>query len=78
MTPIYNGIPAGELGTEGWDKPWSAGNGGSCVEAKKLPDGSVAVRQSTDPCGPALVYTQHEIATFLRGVKAGQADYLLA
>jgi len=75
---IYNGMPAGDLGTEGWHKPWSGGNGGSCVEAMKLHDGRVAIRQSTDPDGPALIYTLHEIRTFIQGAKAGDADFLLA
>lgn len=74
---IYNGMPAAELGHDGWRKPWSGGNGGSCVEAKKLNDGRVALRQSTDPDGPALIYTNHEITTFIQGAKAGEADFLL-
>jgi hypothetical protein len=44
---IRNGIPARSLGTEGWHKPWSGTNGGACVEAKKLNDGRVALRQSS-------------------------------
>jgi hypothetical protein len=47
------------------------------VEVKKLADGRVAVRQSTDPDGPALVFTPREMTTFLAGVKAGEADFLL-
>jgi hypothetical protein len=78
MGRIYNGMPAKHLGTEGWHKPWSGGNGGSCVEALKLADGRVALRQSADPDGPALIYTPHEIATFIKGAKAGAADFLLA
>jgi uncharacterized protein DUF397 len=74
---IYNGMPANQLGADGWRKPWSGGNGGSCVEAKKLNDGRVALRQSTDPDGPALIYTNHEISTFIEGAKSGQADFLL-
>lgn len=74
---IFNGMPAARLGPEGWRKPWSGGNGGSCVEAKKLGDGRVALRQSADPTGPALIYTCHEISTFIRGAKAGDADFLL-
>ncbi|MFF2655138.1 DUF397 domain-containing protein [Streptomyces sp. NPDC058045] len=77
MRPVHTGMPASELGREGWHKPWSGTNGGSCVEAKRLEDGSVAFRQSTDPEGPALVYTRHEVLTFLEGVKQGQADFLL-
>ncbi|MYR89467.1 DUF397 domain-containing protein, partial [Streptomyces sp. SID685] len=44
---VYNGMPARELGSEGWHKPWSGGNGGNCLEAMKLADGRTAVRQST-------------------------------
>jgi len=53
MQHIRNGMPAADLG-EGWSKPWSSPNGGSCLEAKKLPGGTVALRQSADPAGPAL------------------------
>jgi hypothetical protein len=71
-------MPATDLGIEGWRKPWSGGNGGSCVEAKKLNDGRVALRQSTDPEGPALIYTHHEITSFIQGAKNGDADFLLS
>jgi hypothetical protein len=75
---LRNGMPARELGTEGWHKPWSGQNGGACVEAKKLPDGRVALRQSTDPDGPVLLYTPEEITAFIEGAKAGDADFLTA
>lgn len=75
---IYNGMPARDLGTEGWLKPWSGGNGGNCLEAMKLSDGRVAVRQSADPDGPALIYTHGEIRAFIQGAKAGEADFLLS
>ena len=74
---VHNGRSATDLGTEGWHKPWSGTNGGSCVEVKRLPDGRVAFRQSADPEGPALVYSQDEVATFLEGVKSGKADFLI-
>jgi len=77
MDPIYNGMPATDLGVEGWRRPWSGGNGGNCVEAMKLADGRVAVRQSNDPNGPALIYTNGEIEAFIQGAKSGQADFLL-
>ncbi|MEU8697753.1 DUF397 domain-containing protein [Streptomyces sp. NPDC091387] len=75
---VYNGMPACNLGEQGWERPWSGPNGGQCVEAKQLADGRVAVRQSTDPAGPALIYTPEEIAAFVRGVKEGLADHLAA
>ena len=74
---VRNGMPAVTLGEDGWIKPWSD-NGGSCLEAKKLPDGRVALRQSTDPASPALILEPHEIRAFVEGAKAGLADDLLA
>ncbi|MBA0052432.1 DUF397 domain-containing protein [Streptomyces sp. AJS327] len=78
MDPVYNGMPAAQLGVEGWHKPWSGGNGGSCVEVLKLADGRVALRQSTDPDGPALICTHHEIESLIQSAKAGEADFLFA
>ena len=75
---IYNGMPARDLGSEGWHKPWSGTNGGNCIEAMKLADGRVALRQSADPDGPALIYTHREMETFIRGAKRGDADFLLS
>ncbi|RZB20921.1 DUF397 domain-containing protein [Streptomyces sp. F001] len=70
-------MPSRELGARGWSKPWSDDAGGACVEVMKLADGRVAVRQSTDPDGPALVFTPLEMSNFLTAVKAGDADFLL-
>ncbi|MFG3205089.1 DUF397 domain-containing protein [Streptomyces sp. NPDC048192] len=75
---VYNGMPASDLGEHGWECPWSGPNGGQCVETKQLADGRVALRQSTDPSGPALIYTTAEISAFLDGVKKGLADHLVA
>lgn len=77
MHQIHNGMPAASVGTDGWSKPWSSPNGGSCLEAKKLPTGQIALRQSTDPGGPALILEPSEIRAFIEGAKTGLADYLL-
>lgn len=74
---IHNGMPAADLGAGGWRKPWSGSNGGACLQAKKLPGGRVALRQSTDPAGPALILEPAEIRAFIQGAKAGLADELL-
>jgi Domain of unknown function (DUF397) len=74
---IRNGMPAADLGTQGWAKPWSGPNGGDCLEARKLPGGRVALRQSADPQGPALILEPNEIRAFVDGAKAGLADDLL-
>ena len=75
---IRNGMPASDLGPDGWRKPWSGSNGGDCLEAKKLPGGKVALRQSTDPATPALILEPNEIRAFIHGAKAGLADELLS
>ena len=77
MQRVGNGMLAADLGADGWTKPWSSPNGGSCLEAKKLPGGQVALRQSTDPASPALILQAHEIRAFVDGAKAGLADDLL-
>jgi hypothetical protein len=74
---VYNGMPAEAIKGATWHKPWSGSNGGACVEAAKLPGGRVAVRQSTDPNGPALIFEPAEIQAFLAGAKEGLADFLL-
>ena len=73
---VRNGMSAAELGAGGWRKPWSD-NGGSCLEARKLPGGRVALRQSADPDGPALIFEPAEIRAFIDGAKAGLTDDLL-
>ena len=45
-----------------------------CVEAAFLADGRVAVRDSKNREGPALVYTSHEWDAFLEGAKDGEFD----
>ena len=56
-----------------WRKSsYSSGNGGACVEvARNLPD-LVAVRDSKNPEGPALVFTPQEWRAFLNGVRADE------
>ncbi|MEX3104936.1 DUF397 domain-containing protein [Streptomyces sp. V2] len=66
-----------ELGTQGWHKPWSGSNNGNCLEVKRLGGGNVALRQSTDPRGPALICTPTEISQFIEAAKSGLADFLV-
>jgi hypothetical protein len=75
ITPA-NGIAATELVGASWRKSTYSNSQGNCVEFAPLPDGSVAVRNSRDPQGPALVYTRAEIAALLAGAKDGEFDDL--
>lgn len=52
----------------------SGGNGGQCVEVARNLPGAVAVRDSKNPQGPALVFTPDEWRTFIEGVKAREFD----
>ena len=76
MHPIYNGVPADRLQVAWTKSSWSNPDG-NCVEVATLPDGDIAVRNSRDPQGPALVYTPAEITAFVRGAKTGDVDALL-
>ncbi|OZM81021.1 DUF397 domain-containing protein [Pseudonocardia sp. MH-G8] len=71
-----NGIAADELGAVTWRKSRASNPSGDCIEVAALASGAVAVRNSRDPHGPALVYTRAEIAAFLRGAKDGEFDDL--
>jgi hypothetical protein len=73
---IANGIKASELGPVEWRKSSASNPSGNCVEAAALPDGSVALRNSRQPAGAALIYTRAEIAAFLAGVRNGEFDDL--
>jgi hypothetical protein len=76
-TSAYNGIPATELVGAAWRKASASNSQGACVEFAQLGDGSVAMRNSRFPGGPALVYTPAEIAAMLEGAKNGEFDSLI-
>jgi hypothetical protein len=73
---IRNGMNAGDLGPVEWRKSTVSNPNGNCVELAAMPDGSVAVRNSRQPEGPALVYTRAEVSAFLAGVRKGEFDDL--
>jgi Domain of unknown function (DUF397) len=52
----------------------SSGNCDNCVEVAFV-DGAIAVRDSKNPTGPALLYTRDEWDAFIGGVKDGEFDH---
>ncbi|MCA2228598.1 DUF397 domain-containing protein [Nonomuraea aurantiaca] len=62
------------LGKAEWRKATASGDNGQCVEvATNLPN-VVAVRDSKNPTGPALIFTRDEWAAFLHGAAHGEFD----
>jgi hypothetical protein len=58
-----------------WRKSsFSGGSSQECVEVATLVNGGVAVRDSKDPSGPVLLFTQPEWIAFVRGVRAGEFE----
>ncbi|MER7362187.1 DUF397 domain-containing protein [Nonomuraea wenchangensis] len=68
--------PEEELASAAWRKATaSGGTGGDCVEVAPLDGGRVAVRDSKDRSGPALVFTASEWAAFKDGISKGEFDF---
>jgi len=57
-----------------WRKSRHSTEEAGCVETAFLADGRVAVRDSKDRGGPALVYTPREWRAFVAGAKDGEFD----
>ena len=73
----HNGVLAGALLGVRWRKSARSSAQGNCVELARLAGTEVAIRNSRDPEGPALVFTGAELDAFLGGVKDGEFDDLL-
>jgi Domain of unknown function (DUF397) len=76
--PVENGISAAALPGARWRKSSASNPSGCCVELAELPGHQVAVRNSRDKTGPALIYSRAAIAAFLRDVRAGALDSLVS
>jgi len=68
---------SGSTTRRGVAAPWvkssySGPTGGNCVEIAFLADGDVAMRNSRDPGGPALIFTRAEWDAFLDGARDGE------
>ncbi len=62
--------PGADLSTAVWrTSTRSGGNGGQCVQVARNLPGIVAVRDSKDPDGPALVFSRAAWAAFLAATR---------
>jgi hypothetical protein len=51
-----NCVETARLAADWFTSSYSDNQGGNCVEGARLPGGAMAVRDSKDPQGPALVF----------------------
>ncbi|MFE2295056.1 DUF397 domain-containing protein [Streptomyces sp. NPDC059452] len=59
-----------------WVKSRKSEANGMCVELAALPQGGIAIRNSTDPAGAALIFRGAEFEAFVDGAKRGEFDSL--
>jgi hypothetical protein len=52
----------------------SSSDTGNCVEVAAIPRGGVCIRDSKDPNGPTLGYTDGEWRVFIASAKRGEFD----
>ncbi|GAA2094003.1 hypothetical protein GCM10009759_21130 [Kitasatospora saccharophila] len=63
-----------ELHSATWRKSSHSANGGNCVEVSDDIPGTVPVRDSKDPHGPALLFPAAAWSTFVTAVRTGGLD----
>lgn len=60
-----------------WIKASKSGYADACIELNVDEDGLIALRDSKDPDGPVLHFTETEFDAFIDGAKRGEFDGLL-
>ncbi|HEX4398976.1 MAG TPA: DUF397 domain-containing protein [Trebonia sp.] len=77
MQDIYNGISATRLDGAVWRKSERSNSQGACVELARLDSTTVAMRNSRDPKGTALIYPADAVRAMVSALRAGDFDDLL-
>ena len=78
MQEIYNGISATRLEGAAWRKSDRSNSQGACVELARLDSTTVAMRNSRDPKGTALIYPADAVRAMVSALRAGDFDDLLS
>jgi hypothetical protein len=74
---VHDGASDRRLDGAAWRKSQHSNPSGNCVEIAGLPDGTVAIRNSRYPTGPALLCAPADFSAFLAGARDGEFDSLL-
>jgi hypothetical protein len=77
MQDIYNGISAAQLEGAAWRKSARSNSQGACVELARLDSATVAMRNSRDPEGSALIYPAAAVRAMVGALRTGDFDDLL-
>jgi hypothetical protein len=77
MQDIHNGICAADLVGASWKKSQRSNSQGACVEIARLDSATIAMRNSRDPRGMALVYPADAVRALVSAVRTGEFDYLV-
>ena len=77
MQDIHNGISAAELQGATWLKSQRSNSQGACVELARLDSATVAMRNSRDPQGTALIYPAAAVRAMVGALRSGEFDYLI-
>lgn len=60
-----------------WSKDHHSNPSGECLEVASMPDGAVAMRNSCDPSGPAVVVSRATFEEFADSARCGDLDWLV-
>ena len=77
MQDIHNGISATQLEGAVWRKSQRSNSQGACVELARLDSATVAMRNSRDPKGTALIYPATAVRAMVSALRSGEFDYLI-
>lgn len=77
MQDMYNGISAAQLEGVAWRKSQRSNSQGACVELARLDSATVAMRNSRDPQGTALVYPAGAVRALVSALRSGEFDDLI-
>jgi Domain of unknown function (DUF397) len=78
MQDIYNGISAAQLEGAVWRKSQRSNSQGACVELARLDSATVAMRNSRDPEGTALIYPAGVVRSMVSALRAGAFDDMIS